>query len=180
MLKNLEIHNVVASGSFNSKLSLSELAMKLNRAEYEPEQFPGLVYRIEDPKAAALMFTSGKLVCTGTKSVKDANKAVGRLVNDIRSMGIKVKGVDEVIIQNIVASTNAEKKLDLNKIAFSLEGIEYEPEQFPGLVYRMTERGVVFLIFQSGKVICTGGKDPRKIRKAVAKLEENLKEIGVL
>ncbi len=180
MLQNYSIHNVVASATLDSTISLSELAIKLDRAEYEPEQFPGLVYRLEEPRAAALIFNSGKIVCTGTKSVEDAKRAVDTLVNIINNNGVKTNGKHTVVIQNIVASTYAGKSLDLNKVAFEMEGTEYEPEQFPGLIYRLDEPPVVFLLFQTGKIVCTGGKDPRDIERGIQKLEERLREIGAI
>ncbi|MCK5322353.1 MAG: TATA-box-binding protein [Candidatus Aenigmarchaeota archaeon] len=180
MLNNLKVHNVVASGSMNTKLPLSQIAMELERAEYEPEQFPGLVYRLTNPKAAALLFNSGKIVCTGTKSVAEAHQAIDNLVTRLRELGVEISGAKDVKIQNMVASTHVDSKIDLNKIAFELEGTEYEPEQFPGLVYRLDDPKVVFLIFQSGKVICTGGKNPEMIEESIIKLEKNLKEIEVI
>ena len=180
MLNNLKVHNVVASGTMNTKLPLSQIAMELEKAEYEPEQFPGLVYRLENPKAAALLFNSGKVVCTGTKSVNQAHKALGNLVNKLKELGVELEDVSDVKIQNMVASTCVDKKIDLNKIAFELEGTEYEPEQFPGLVYRLDDPKVVFLIFQSGKVICTGAKNLEMIENSISKLEINLKNIDVI
>ncbi len=180
MLNNLKVHNVVASGTMNTKLPLSQIAMELERAEYEPEQFPGLVYRLENPKAAALLFNSGKVVCTGTKSVEQAHEALGNLVTKLKELGVELEDVSDVKIQNMVASTCVDKKIDLNKIAFELEGTEYEPEQFPGLVYRLDDPKVVFLIFQSGKVICTGAKNPEMIEKSIIKLEINLKNIDAI
>ncbi len=179
MDKNIKVHNVVASGAFDKKVPLSRLSVCLKRTEYEPEQFPGLVYRLENPKAAALIFNSGKIVCTGTKSVEEAHIAVGNLLKDIQALDIDVTSINDLTIQNMVASTCFNTELNLNKIAFDLEGTEYEPEQFPGLVYRMKDPKVVFLLFKSGKVICTGAKSHEMIHKSVEQLRMNLKEIDV-
>lgn len=179
MPKNIKVHNVVASGGFDKKVPLTRLSVGLKRTEYEPEQFPGLVYRLDNPKAAALIFNSGKIVCTGTKSVAQAHEAVANLLKDIQEIDPEVTAVNDLTIQNMVASTFFPTELNLNKIAFDLEGTEYEPEQFPGLVYRLDGPKVVFLLFKSGKVICTGAKSHEMIEESVIKLRANLKDIDI-
>lgn len=180
MSDTIKIHNVVASCSADSRIPLSRLAMELEGTEYEPEQFPGLVMRLQDPKAAALIFNTGKIVCTGTKSPEQAEEAVGNIIEKIKSLGIDVGGINGLKIQNIVASANVGAELNLNQIAFELEGTEYEPEQFPGLVYRLDGPKTVFLLFSSGKVICTGGKSEEEVRESVEKLKVNLKNIKAI
>lgn len=180
MDKSVLIHNVVASCTTDAKIPLSRLAMELEGTEYEPEQFPGLVYRIPQPKAAALIFNSGKIVCTGTKSESQAKTAIKRLVVRMQEMGIEISNIKNVVIQNVVASTFIDKELNLNQIAFQLEGTEYEPEQFPGLVYRLEKPRVVFLLFKSGKIICTGGKSRKTVEESISKLKANLRGIGAL
>jgi len=176
----MSIHNVVASCQTDGKIPLARIAMEIEGIEYEPEQFPGLVLRLDEPKAAALVFSSGKIVCTGTKSPEDAKTAVNNLINMMKSIGIEINGIKSLDIQNIVASADLGNEVNLNKIAFELDGIEYEPEQFPGLVYRMYDENVVFLIFTSGKIICTGGKDVDQIRRSIEKLKAKLEEIGAI
>lgn len=180
MSETIKIHNVVASCGTDSKIPLSRLAMELEGTEYEPEQFPGLVLRLENPKAAALIFNTGKIVCTGTKSPEQAKEAVGNIITKIKSLGIDINGINGLTIQNIVASANVGAELNLNQIAFQLEGTEYEPEQFPGLVYRLNGPKTVFLLFSSGKVICTGGKSEEEVHESVKKLKENLKTIKAI
>lgn len=176
----VNIHNVVASCSTDVKIPLSRLAMELEGTEYEPEQFPGLVYRINKPKSAALIFNSGKIVCTGTTSAEEAKLAIKKLIENIKALGVEVNKVKDLTIQNMVASTQLDGELNLNQIAFELEGTEYEPEQFPGLIYRLDDPKVVFLLFRSGKVICTGGKSRESVEESIKKLKKNLSEIGAL
>ncbi len=147
-----------------------------------PEKFPGLIYRIKDPKTALLLFSSGKLVCTGAKSVKMANEVVQRVMKQIREMGIDVLEKPDVKIQNIVATTDLKTDLNLNSIAITLglERVEYEPEQFPGLVYRVDEPKVVALLFGSGKIVCTGAKEIPDIDRALLKITKELSEAGLL
>ncbi len=180
LMENINIHNVVASCHAGTQIPLNRLAMELERTEYEPEQFPGLVLRLDDPKSAALIFNTGKIVLTGTKSPAQAELGVEKLVKLIRTLGIDITEVKDMKIQNIVASANMNAKLNLNKIAFELEGTEYEPAQFPGLVYRLDGPKTVFLLFSSGKVICTGGKSEEDVHVSVAKLREKLKAISAL
>lgn len=179
-MTDIQIRNVVASAQTNSKIPLARLAQELEGTEYEPEQFPGLVVRLDDPKASALVFTTGKIVCTGTTSPQIAKKAVDKLLLKIKDLGVPVSKVTKIEVQNIVASAIIGKEVNLNLVAFGLANTEYEPEQFPGLVYRLDNPAVVFLIFSTGKVICTGGKSKADVEKAVDKLKAQLTAIRAL
>ncbi len=175
----IRVENVVASVQLHIEIPLDKLVTSLDNIEYEPEQFPGLVHRLKKPKTATLIFSSGKLVCTGAKSPKDTNEAVSIVVSKIRKAGVKVPKKYVVNVENIVASAKLDRELNLDNIAFSLENAEYEPEQFPGLVYRMNDPKVAFLLFGSGKIVCTGGRSIADIRRAVEKLDKRLKKMGL-
>ena len=179
-METINIHNVVASCNAGTQIPLNKLAMELEKTEYEPEQFPGLVLRLEDPKSAALIFNTGKIVLTGTKSPAESERGVKNLTTLIKSLGIDIVAVKDMKINNIVASANMGAELNLNKIAFELENTEYEPAQFPGLVYRLDGPKTVFLLFSSGKVICTGGKSEAEVQESVVKLRANLKNISAI
>jgi len=180
MVKDIKIENVVASATLNCKLPLDKIVSKIPGTEYEPEQFPGLVYRIKEPKAASLIFSSGKIVCTGARSPESARRAVGKIIESIKKAKIKVTGKPKIRIENIVASAKLDSMLKLNEIAFTLPNTEYEPEQFPGLVYRIKEPKVAFLLFGSGKIVCTGGRSVKDVERAIKNLENELKEIGAV
>jgi len=141
-----------------------------------------MVYRVTDPKAAFLIFTSGKVVCTGAKNVADVRTVIKNLADKIESLGIKVDKNPEITIQNIVASADLGAKLNLNAIAigFGFENIEYEPEQFPGLVYRIASPKIVVLIFSSGKLVVTGGKSPDDCNRGVEIVREQLEGMSLL
>jgi transcription initiation factor TFIID TATA-box-binding protein len=173
----IKIENVVASASLNVPIKLEKLVSNLDNVEYEPEQFPGLVLRLKDPKAAALIFSSGKVVCTGAKSPKDSKLVIAKIVAKMNRIGIRIPKGYKVQLENIVASAKLNRELNLNNIAFSLENTEYEPEQFPGLVYRMDDPRVTFLLFGSGKVICTGGRSIEDVKRAVAKADKRLRNL---
>ncbi len=173
----IRIENVVASASLNVQVPLDKVVSSLEGIEYEPEQFPGLVLRLKNPKAATLIFSSGKIVCTGAKSPKDTNDAIAKVVSMIRKAGIKVPREYKIQVENIVASAKLNRELNLDTIAFELENAEYEPEQFPGLVYRMDDPKVAFLLFGSGKIVCTGGRSIADVNRAVEKLDKRLRQI---
>mgnify|MGYP006273974101 FL=1 len=179
--ETVHIENVVASTGIGTELELEQLARDLQGADYNPENFPGVVYRLQDPKAATLIFRSGKIVCTGAKSIDDVHAACQRVFDDLRALGVDVDDDPEVIVQNIVASADLGDSLNLNAIAIGLglENIEYEPEQFPGLVYRIDDPKVVALLFGSGKLVITGGKTPSDAKRAVTVIVERLTELGM-
>jgi len=173
----IKIENVVASASLGVPIKLEKIVSNLDGVEYEPEQFPGLVMRLKNPKAAALIFSSGKLVCTGAKSPKEAKIAIACVVGKLRRLGFKILPNYKVVLENIVASAKLELKINLNNIAFTLENTEYEPNSFPGLVYRMINPKVTFLIFGSGKIICTGARTVKDVERTVERLYRNLKKL---
>tara|TARA_B100000408_G_C10265023_1_gene209361 strand:+ start:324 stop:884 length:561 start_codon:yes stop_codon:yes gene_type:complete len=170
------IENVVASASINQRVDLIEITKKFKHVEYHPKQFPGLVFRIESPKTATLIFSSGKMVCTGAKSEELAKKAVRKVVLKLRKGGIKIKKNAIIIIQNIVASGNLGGKVHLEEAARNLDHSMYEPEQFPGLIHRMKEPKTVILLFASGKLVCTGAKMEKHVEQAVNNLHKLLEK----
>src|SRR5437870_334548 len=139
MVAKIKIENVVASTSLGEELDLQAIALALGGAEYEPGQFPGLIYRLKEPKTATLLFRSGKVVCTGAKSLEHVKTAIDMVAKQIEAAGIPIKKNPVIEVQNIVASSDLGTEINLNAIAISLglEKVEYEPEQFPGLVYRI-------------------------------------------
>ena len=174
---NIRIENIVASAALNVIVPLEKIVSKMEGMEYEPEQFPGLVYRMQKPKAAALIFGSGKIVCTGARSIGDVHEVFKKVVKIVQSTGVKVPRNFKVQVENIVSSAKLDGKLNLDKIAFNLENSEYEPEQFPGLVYRMLEPKVAFLLFGSGKIVITGARTIQDVHIAVEKVFKKLKSI---
>ncbi|MEJ5293547.1 MAG: TATA-box-binding protein [Candidatus Methanosuratincola sp.] len=177
---SVRIENVVASVTMNQTIDLDAISGNVPGVEYNPEQFPGLVYRISKPRTATLIFSSGKMVCTGAKSIKEVHNAVKKIIKNLKDRNIVIIGTPEIMIQNIVASANLNAEVNLEKAAFLLENVMYEPEQFPGLIYRMDSPKVVLLIFSSGKMVCTGAKQEDEVRVAADKIYQKLKDLGVL
>lgn len=175
--REIKVVNIVVSASLGHEIPLEKMAATLSNTEYNPEQFPGLVIRIKEPKTSALIFSSGKIVCTGARTMKDVHESIRKIMRSLEKINIKIKQEPEVTIQNIVASGSVGMDLNLNVLAMKLENTEYEPEQFPGLVYKLPEEKSTFLLFSNGKVVCTGTKSEEAVHKALDHLIENLKKV---
>ncbi|MBS3134014.1 TATA-box-binding protein [Candidatus Woesearchaeota archaeon] len=174
---DIKIQNIVASTSLEHDIPLIKLAETLPNTEYNPEQFPGLVMRIKDPKTSALIFSSGKVVCTGAKSMKKVKESINKIIKNLAKIKIRIKVKPIIKVQNMVASGEIHMDLNLNSLAMKLENTEYEPEQFPGLVYKLDGTRATFLLFSNGKIVCTGTRSETKLKEAVAKLVVNLKRL---
>ena len=164
-------------------------------------QFPGVVYRVTEPKLAILMFRSGRAVCTGGKNEDNIHTGIERMINDLRAAGIETWNLDqvEIEVQNMVApyalhypedytgndkftgepQAGVPRKLNLNNLTFHLpfDKVEYEPEQFPGLIYRLDYPKVVCLIFGSGKMVITGARHKDEILEAVEIIKDELADL---
>jgi transcription initiation factor TFIID TATA-box-binding protein len=177
--ESLKIENIVASGVIADSIDLVSVSQKIPSCELNTKRFPGAVYRIENPKIASLIFSSGKVVLTGIRDKKALDDGLKLIINSLKKAGVKTFKEPKVAITNIVCSYDIGKYINLNKvvITLNLENIEYEPEQFPGLVYRIKEPKIVALLFSSGKIILTGGKNLEDIKKGLDFLEQKLESI---
>ena len=172
---NLKVQNIVATTSLGKEISLTKLARTQSNTEYNPEQFPGLVLRVEKPKSAVLVFSSGNLVCTGTKSVAQVKEVIQAVIKQIAKIGVRITETPKITVQNIVASGSIDLNLNLNVLALQLENTEYEPEQFPGLVYKLVDPPATFLLFSNGKLVCTGTKNKQQLEDSMVQLTRNIK-----
>ncbi len=172
----VEIVNVVASASVNQKIDLLEITKAFPDAEYNPSQFPGLVFRLKSPRTATLIFGSGKFVCTGSKSEESAIDAIHTVIQKLRRAKIKIKNDAVITIQNIVASVDLCGGVHLPMAARSLPRSMYEPEQFPGVIHRMIDPKTVTLIFVSGKLVCVGARKESEVHRSVHNLHTLLEE----
>lgn len=174
------IENIVATVIFEHQLDLDLIEQGIPNIEYNPDQFPGLILRLDSPMVTALIFKSGKMVVTGAKKTSDLVKAVKKILRMFIRSGVSISGKPKIQIQNIVASANLGMEVLLEKAAYLLENIMYEPEQFPGLIYRLTDPKVVLLIFSSGKMVITGAKSEDEVIKAVEHTYETLTDLNCL
>jgi len=171
-----KIQNIVATTSLGKDVPLTKLAKTISNTEYNPEQFPGLVLRIKEPKSAVLVFSSGNLVCTGTKSINQVKEVIEQVIKILKKINVNVTDKPKITVQNIVASGNINMMLNLNFLSFELENTEYEPEQFPGLVYKLENPTATFLLFSNGKLVCTGTKNSQQLNDSMNQLVSTLRE----
>lgn len=152
------LQNVVATVNLNCKLDLKNIALRARNAEYNPKRFAAVIMRIREPKTTALIFASGKIVITGAKSEKQSRMAAQRYAKIINKLGFNANFGD-FKIQNIVSSCDTKFSIRLEGLAYAHSNYcSYEPELFPGLIYRMVKPKIVLLIFVSGKIVLTGAK----------------------
>ncbi len=179
--KGIRIVNIVVSTSLEHDIPLEKMAATLSNTEYNPEQFPGLVLRIKEPKTSALIFSSGKVVCTGARNMADVDASIKKIIKSLQKINIKITVKPVIEIQNMVASGSIGMDLNLNILAMKLTNAEYEPEQFPGLVYKLGGKEgpdrATFLLFSNGKIVCTGTKSEDDAHVALEKLVKTLKAI---
>jgi transcription initiation factor TFIID TATA-box-binding protein len=175
MAEDLKVQNIVATTSLGKEVSLTKLARTQPNTEYNPETFPGLVLRIKEPKSAVLVFSSGNLVCTGTKSTTQVRQVIDAVIKQLKKISVNITTKPKITVQNIVASGTIDLKLNLNFLALEMQNTEYEPEQFPGLVYKLIEPNATFLLFSNGKLVCTGTKNKEQLEESMKQLNKNIK-----
>ncbi|CAK5280947.1 unnamed protein product [Mycena citricolor] len=160
------LQNIVATVNLDCRLDLKTIALHARNAEYNPKRFAAVIMRIRDPKTTALIFASGKMVVTGAKSEDDSRLASRKYARIVQKLGFEAK-FSEFKIQNIVGSCDVKFPIRLEGLAYSHgQFSSYEPELFPGLIYRMIKPKVVLLIFVSGKIVLTGAKVREEIYTA--------------
>ena len=175
---NMRVVNLVVTSDLDHTLNLEKIASTLSNTEYNPEQFPGLIMRVRDPKTAVLLFTSGKIVCTGAKGLLKAEESVQKVIKTLKKINIHIKIKPFLTVQNMVGSGDLNQALDLNYLTMSLMNTEYEPEQFPGLVYKIKKPvPASFLLFTNGKFVCTGVKSEQEMKISLKQLKINLKKV---
>lgn len=176
---SLKIENIVASGRIAEALDIEYLSGVLNGCVLNKKKFPGAVYHMENPEIALLLFSSGKIVMTGISNKDEFQEGLATIMRQLQQHGIETLESPEVIISNMVCSYDSGDFINLNKVVLTLshESVEYEPEQFPGLVYRIDDPKVVALLFSSGKFILTGAKNLDDVKLSIKYLTERLRQI---
>jgi transcription initiation factor TFIID TATA-box-binding protein len=175
-----KIENVVATVTLTitAPINLVSIARKYSDTSYHPERFPGLVMRHASPKGTCLIFSSGKMVITGLRTSDEAPRVVAATIRRLLYCGIPVSA-PEITIQNIVATGDFQKIIDLNLAAVVLEYCMYEPEVFPGLIYRMSSPKAVCLLFSTGRIVCTGCTTPEMVAGVFANLYQIVLRSGI-
>lgn len=169
-----KLENIVSTVNFDCKLDLRKIALHAKNAEYNPKRFAAVIMRIREPKTTALIFSSGKMVCTGAKSETDSETAARKYAKTIKKLGFDVK-FKEFTIQNIVGSSSVNFPINLEVLQNQHQKFcTFDPEIFPGLIYRMVQPKIVLLIFCSGKVVLTGAKRREQLSEAFIKIYPTL------
>ncbi len=176
--------NVVISADIYARLNLEFLVRKLDDISYDPETFPGAIFKIKKLNASFLLFDTGRVICTGTRSFKAAKEAITELTKRLRKLKISITKKPTMRVTNMVASGAVGGVLNLNRLVFKLDNTEYEPEQFPGLVYHMPKSHITYLLFSTGKIVITGARTEKEVKdalkiliKQLTKLKELKKEV---
>ena len=174
-MSNIKVVNLVVTTDLEHKIQLDRVASTIPNVEYNPDQFPGLIMRIKEPKTVSLLFTSGKVVCTGAKDLDSAKKAVHCIIDTLKKVDIDIKIEPTLKIQNLVGSGSLGFDLNLVELTMKLTNVEYEPEQFPGLVYKILQpHHASFLLFSNGKIVCTGTKSKEEMKICFDQLIKDL------
>ncbi len=176
------VENVVVSVKLHQELSLIDIAEAYKDAEFNTNKFPGLCVHLTapTPKSTVLIFGNGKCVITGLKFSKDAPRVIDKIVEKLQAIGIEIIQKPDYEVVNVVTSINLKQRINLDKASLLLNQSIYEPEVFPGLIFRVDEPKSVFLIFSSGKVVLTGIKSEEQIVPCIKYLGENLRDNGLL
>ncbi|CAD6188242.1 unnamed protein product [Caenorhabditis auriculariae] len=169
------LQNIVSTVNLGVPLDLKNIALHARNAEYNPKRFAAVIMRIREPRTTALIFSSGKMVCTGAKSEEASRNAARKYARIVQKLGFNAK-FTEFTVQNMVGSCDVRFPIQLEGLCLThAQFSTYEPELFPGLIYRMVKPRVVLLIFVSGKVVITGAKTKKDIDDAFSQIYPILK-----
>ncbi len=174
------IVNIVASANLNTNIDLYNLAITIPSVEYEPEQFPGAILKLKEPKVSMLLFKNGKVICSGASSEAQIPMAIykaSKMIHEIQK-SVKVQKNADYTVVNLVTTANLHMNLDLFKTAMEAENVEYEPEQFPGAILRIHDPKLTLLLFKNGKLICAGAKNETLLKKGLKKAAAMIKKIN--
>jgi len=177
----VRVENIVASIDLHREIDLEKVVSNLKNVEYDPSIFPGAIYKLEKPKTTFLIFDTGKLVCTGVKNTEEVKEAVKTLVRQLEKLEMKFSEEPTIEIQNLVASGDLNMgNLDLDIIALTLPNCEYEPEIFPGIIYRVRSSRLTVLLFTTGKIVVAGARNEDDVWFAVKNLLEELEKHEIM
>ena len=188
----VKIRNIVSTADLCCKFNLKLICLQAKNAEYNPKRFSGLIMRIKEPKTTALIFSNGKIIVLGAKTEEESKNACRKFGKILRKLGYTDIVLKKFKIQNIVSSCEVNFKIKLTELYMHMKKIlnsnkgnskkvDYEPELFPGLIFRYinensihnqtdnNQSNIVFLVFASGKIVITGANNRHQIYDAVEK-----------
>jgi transcription initiation factor TFIID TATA-box-binding protein len=178
----ITIVNAVGSGNLGLELDLFELEsdFHLPFTEYDPSNYHGLYLRLVEDGPLITVYRSGKYIINGCSTFEQLFGTNDRFLTELSELGIVATDAEaEFSVQNVVCTTQLDDVVDLNtlSIALGLESVEYEPEQFPGLIYRPTDYAAVLLVFANGKIVITGAPDVDVAKNAFEHLQERVRTL---
>lgn len=178
----VRIENIVAYAKISDHFVIDKIADMISDFEYQPEEFNGLTWKLDFPKSAILILSNGKIFCTGAKTIEDVESSIKKAIDKLKSVDIEVEQKPKIEIQNIIASTDVERELHLSSISKGLimDHVNYKPEEFPGLMYKIDDLGAVVIVFSSGRIVSTGTRTIEGASKAIELMKEKLTSIGAL
>jgi len=181
-MNGIKVENIVANAQISQGFDIENLVEKIPELIYNPKDFIGATYKLDSPKTAILILPNGKVICTGAINMQEVEVSIRMLTEKIKNVGVEVNTNPSIETQNIVVSTDLNRSLDLSSISkgLLLKNVNYEPEQFPGLIYNMDDIGLIILVFNSGKIVCTGAKNFDDASKGIEMMKEKLSSFGVL
>jgi len=177
-MTDVQIENMVVSFSIGSPLDLPKLAGILPDATYNPVDVPALVLQFIKPRSIATLFPTGNVVVTGPRSTNDVQEIMKMVLDRLSVTGVQSQESPEITVQNVTASTDLYRSLDLRQLVKSLQHVEYDPAVFPGVIYKGDDPNTVILLFDSGKIVCNG-KSPEAVTVALEKMLEKLLSFGI-
>jgi len=181
-MADITIENIIVYTQIADSLDIKRIAEKLPAFKYSPNEFNGLTLKLDNPNAAVLLLSDGKAICTGAKKIEDAEDAIKKSIDKLTEAGIQISKDFEIKTQNIIASMDLKKELELELLSeeLSSEDIDYDPEKFPGLIYKMKDIDASLIVFSSGKIVCTGTKKIEDATNAIEMMKEKISSLGVL
>lgn len=177
----VKIVNVVGSGSLDTEFELKRVADDIGSiAEYDPQKYPGMYLRFEDGAPLITLYRTGKFIVTGADSEEEAFAKREQFLELLSKNGMIPQPADEWFrIQNLVCTAELGESLNLSALAIGLglEFTEYEPEQFPGLIYRPPGADNVVLLFASGRVVITGSPNLYSAEQTFERLQDEVTDL---
>jgi transcription initiation factor TFIID TATA-box-binding protein len=177
-MADVQVENIIVSFSIAPSLDLSKLAGILPDAKYNPDEVPALVLQFIKPRSMLTLFENGNVVVTGPKSMQEVQEIIKMLGDRLIVVGVQLGVPPEIKVQNVTASTDLKRPLNLQSCAKSLQPVEYDPKVFPGVVYKGDDPNTVILLFDSGKIVCNG-LTVEGVTVAINNLMEKLLTIGI-
>jgi transcription initiation factor TFIID TATA-box-binding protein len=158
----VEIVNVVATATIGESVRLDELA-DLPFITYNPSRYFCAYFKDESMEAKVSIFTSGKMIAVGAKNEQSAKRDLQHVIQVLSKLGIVKRSKPRVTVRNIVVTVELDTPVHLEELQDLIPGLVYEPEQFPGAIFRPVNSDATVLIFGSGKLVVAGIKSEASI-----------------